>query len=136
MALSNNFDSGFNNVPSYIISGIPFVKTVSLSSGDSAYISFPFVTNSIHFSTNSSSTDRKVKIGFTPNSIANNRYFTTNRFIRNSSNVVDPAFRYRCNELYLKYDGAGTIKISVFAGLTSIPSGSFPADYESAVYGL
>ena len=136
MALGNKPQPGFHNLPSYQVSGIPFLETITLSSGDSAYVSFPFVTNFVHFSTNSSSSDRKVKIGFSPNSIANNRYFTTNRQIRNSDNIVDPAFNYRCNELYLKYDGAGSVKISIFAGLTTIPSGSFPADYEASVYSL
>ena len=136
MSLSNNFKQGFHNFPSYALSGVPFVKTFGMSAGDSVYVSFPFITNFVHVGTNSGDTDNKIKIGFTPNSIANNRYFTTNRFIRNSANVVDPVFKYRCNELYLKNDTDATIFISVTAGLTNIPSGSFPVNYENIVYGL
>ena len=137
MALSNNFKQGFHNLPSYEISGIPFVKTVSLAPGNSAYISFPYVTNFLHFTTNSSSNDRRIKIGFTPNSIANGKFIETQRMIRNSDNIVDPAFSYRCNEIYLKNDSAvGTVQISVVAGLTNIPSGSFPVNYENIVYGI
>ena len=136
MALSNTFKPGFNNLPSYEVSGVPYVENITLGSGASGYISFPFVTNFLHFNTNSSNTDRIVKVGFTPNSIANGRYFSTSRLIANADGIVDPIFRYRCNEIYLKNDSPGAVQICVIAGLTNIPSSSYPPSYEAEVYGL
>ena len=136
MALSNDFMQGFNYLPSYQVSGIPFLKTVSVSSGATVQISFPFITSFLHFNTDSSSVNRRLRIGFSANSIANGKYLETSRLIRNDSGIVDPVFMYRCKEIFVKNPGSGTIRLSVMAGLTTIPASEFPSDYESAVYGL
>ena len=137
MALGNNFTAGFGNVPSYQISGIPFFTTVLLGKNVDVHIKFPFITNFIHIFTDSTSADHRVKVGFSQNSIANGRYFETNRLIRNDAGLVDPVFEYRCKELFLRQENKGSnMRVSIAAGLTNIPVSEFPVDYEAAVYNL
>ena len=137
MALGNGFTTGFGNVPAYQISGIPFFTTVLLPKNTDVQIKFPFITNFIHIFTDSTSTAHRVKVGFSPNSIANGKYFETNRLIRNESGIVDPVFEYRCKELFLRQENrGGNMRVSIAAGLTNIPASEFPVDYEAAVYNL
>ena len=137
MALGNGFSTGFNNVPAYQISGIPFFTTVLVPKDTDVHVKFPFITNFIHIFTDSTNAAHRVKVGFSPNSIANGRYFETNRLIRNEAGIVDPVFEYRCKELFLRQENRGSsIRVSIAAGLTNIPVSEFPVDYEAAIYNL
>ena len=88
MALGNGFSTGFNNVPAYQISGIPFFTTVLVPKDTDVHVKFPFITNFIHIFTDSTNAAHRVKVGFSPNSIANGRYFETNRLIMPSKQPI------------------------------------------------
>lgn len=137
MALNNTTKTGFNNLPSYQTSGIPYIITATITAGDTYHIQFPYVTNFITFNTNSTNNDNRLKIGFSANSIDNNKYFTTNRYIVESNGILDPVLKYRCKEVYIKNSSdTAPIRVTIVAGLTDILSENFPDDYESVVYGL
>lgn len=106
---------GYNDVPAYLASGLPYV-TASSASTTPVKISFPYVTKFITIHSNTSSLD----VGFTAFGVSNSNHFTI------GSNGY-ATFEVRVKEIYLKKpSGAGTVNFQILAGLTGIPTASIP----------
>jgi len=106
---------GYNDVPAYLASGLPYV-TASAASSTPVRITFPYVTKFITIRV-----DGKLDIGFTNFGVANNSHYTT-------ANNETITFDVRVKELYLKKNagGGGDVNFHLLAGLTGIPTASIP----------
>lgn len=113
--------SGPNNVPDYLMSGIPFVTS---SKGDPVSvtprkISFPFVTR-FFVLTNLSSDP--MRLGFSENGVNG---IVTNNYLILSGNQSTPRLEIRCKEIWIRSDST-TNEYSLLAGLTCIRHDQFP----------
>lgn len=107
-------DPGYNDVPAYLASGLPYV-TASAATTTPLKITFPYITKFITIKAGGN-----LDVGFTTfgtsganhYSMANGQYLT---------------FDVRVKEIYLKKpSGAGTVSFYLLAGLTGIPTASIP----------
>jgi len=123
--------NGPNNVPSYLISGLPFVTSsvtneLNGTTGNVAKISFPFVTSAIAVTT-FGSTGGTIRLGFTENGVKGTE---THSYITlpvvNNVPTTSPQFKLRCKEIYLRADGSSTAGFSVYAELTDIDTSLLP----------
>lgn len=106
---------GYNDVPAYLASGLPYV-TASSATTTPVKISFPYVTKFITIHSNTSSLD----VGFTQLGISNSNHFTigSNGYL---------TLEVRVKEIYLKKPtGMGSVNFQILAGLTGIPTASIP----------
>ncbi len=108
-------------VPSYQLSGKPFVTTVtgSVTAGGTE-VGFPSITRWVQV-TNLGSTGQDVRIGFSANGVDG----TENDYFYQLEPAVDGTgtsgrLELRCKSLFIK-SIAGTPIITVIAGLTDIP---------------
>jgi len=121
---------GLNNVPSYLVSGIPYVTRSAVdevpSHGVDNYIkvSFPFVTRFFHVACDSSSTGN-LRFAFTENGLLDptGSYSATGN-VRNYFSLrkgeETPRLDIRCTDIYFAGD-AGVSTFEVVAGMTNIP---------------
>ena len=103
-------DPGYNDVPAYLASGLPYV-TASAASTTPLKISFPYVTKFITIR----STGGTLDVGFTSLGTDNSNHYSmaSNQYI---------TFDVRVKEIYIK----GNNKFHLLAGLTGIPTASIP----------
>lgn len=100
----------------YIVSGIPFVKTVT-QDGNTNTLTFPQLTQWIIIDNQGAGS---MKIGFTEGGVDSNEHFVVR------ATTTTPRLPIRVKSI--TYDGTGTQTFSVIAGLTAITTGSI-ADY-------
>ena len=117
---------GVGHVPSYQISGIPYVTasfTVPASGNAPEAITFPLVTKFVTVVNTHSGTNAPLRVGFSVSGIngaINNNYFT----LDNGDSYTG---EWRVESLYLLSDTtANQASASVIAGLTGIPGVSVP----------
>lgn len=106
---------GPNNVPSYQISGLPFMTGSIVSDGDTSSVSFPFVTKFIKVFNSGSN---PVSVGVTKNGVEGTNKFTI--AAGSDSGVLD----LRVRKLFIRA-GAGDVEAEVVAGLTNVLSSDF-----------
>jgi len=103
---------GPNNVPSYQMSGLPFITGSSITGGSTEAINFPFVTRFIQvFNTGSN----PVSVEVSENGVEGTNKFTVNP--GSNSGVLE----LRVKKLFLRADD-GAVEAEVVAGLTNIMS--------------
>ena len=131
MAL-NHPKPGLNNVPSYLVSGIPYVTRSIVNevpnAPNSVSVSFPFVTRFFYVHCPAGSSNN-LRFGFTANGVKDpaGAYHATgsNRnFFVIRAGAETPRIEARCTELHFAGDG-GVTSFEVVAGLTNIPSREF-----------
>jgi len=121
MAL-NHPKTGPNHVPSYQISGVPYVTA---SAGDpvdttiAKHIVFPYVTRFLII-TNLS--NNPMRIGFTKNGVKGT---VTSNYLILSGNETTERLEIRCKELFFLAD-VNTVEYSLLAGLTGVAWDQFP----------
>lgn len=105
---------GFNDVPAYLASGLPFV-TASSAPTTALKITFPYVTKFITIRAAGA-----LNVGFTPDGVSNSNHYT----MANGNYLT---MDVRVKEIYLrKPSGGGTTGFQIVAGLTGIPTASAP----------
>ena len=113
-----------NFVPEYQMSSIPYVTSSAaneVANGAGQSISFPNVSRWISVSCLAGST-KPLRVGFTENGVEST--VTANYLIVNAASNT-PRLEVKCKELWFAGDG-GTSGFSLIAGLTNIPSNTFP----------
>ena len=114
--------TGPNHVPSYQISGVPYVTA---SAGDPVdtttpkQITFPFATR--FFVVNNLS-NNPMRIGFSANGVQG---VETSNYLVLSGNETTGRLEIRCKELFFLAD-VNTVEFSVLAGLTGVEYSQFP----------
>ena len=115
---------GVGNVPSYQISGIPYITasfTVPASGTAPLRIAFPNVSKFVTVVNTHSGTNAALRVGFSVhgvNGLINNNYFT----LDNGDSYTG---EWRVESVYLLSDtNANETSASVIAGLTGIMTGS------------
>lgn len=105
---------GYNDVPAYLASGLPFV-TASSATTTPVKIDFPYVTKFITIRA-----DGALSVGFTSLGTTNSNHYT----MANNQTIT---FDIRAKEIYLKKPtGMGSVNFQILAGLTGIPTASIP----------
>ena len=106
---------GFNDVPAYLASGLPYV-TSSATTVTPVKIIFPYVTKFITIRA-----DGKLDVGFTNFGTSGVNHYT----MANNDTIT---FNIRVKEIYLKKGtgGGGSVNFHLLAGLTGIPTASIP----------
>lgn len=105
---------GYNDVPAYLASGLPYV-TASSAGATPLKISFPYITKFITVRAAGN-----LDIGFTSLGTTG-----ANHYSMVSGEYV--TFDVRVKELYFKKtSGGGTVDFHIIAGLTGIPTASIP----------
>jgi hypothetical protein len=105
---------GFNDVPAYLASGLPYV-TASSATTTPVKITFPYVTKFITIRAAGA-----LDIGFTSTGTA-----AENHYSMASGEYL--TFDIRVKEIYLKKpSGGGSVGFSLLAGLTGILTASIP----------
>lgn len=117
--------NGPNNVPSYLISGLPFVTSSAVDElngalGNVIKVEFPYVTTTFSVTTFSSA-NGTIRLGFTQNGIngVETHSYITIPVVANRP-VTTPPFNIRCKEIYLKAESSTNAGASVYASLTGI----------------
>ena len=123
-----NQGSGPNFVPSYQMSGVPFVRSSNGNdlSNIPLKISFPFVTRFIHVSNTS---EYPLRVGFSEHGVAGTvtkNYLVLSGSTANSMGQTTERLEIRCKEVWLRRDGATNAGFSLIAGLTQIEWDQFP----------
>ena len=108
-------------VPSYQISGTPWV-TGSLTAGSAAVeIRFPTVTRWVQISNNSAN---DVRIGFSKNGVDANPASNTNYYLlegqSDQTSQATVRWELRCKSIFLKRHASSDATVSIIAGLTDI----------------
>jgi hypothetical protein len=118
--------SGQANVAEYMISPLPWVSSSTVPSGSVWRIDFPYLTSEIqvHNATPGAST---VAVGFTLSGVlGSNRYLVgTNQSAGNTYVGETFSFRSRVKTMYV-VGITGSSNVSIFAGLTTVQTRSFP----------
>ena len=121
---------GLNDVPSYQVSGIPYVTRSVVNEVPAApasiKVTFPFVTRFFHIACDAGSTEN-LRFGFTANGVkdAAGNYTSTsgsnNNFFVVKKGEEMPRMDIRCTEIY--FAGNGDVSsFEIVAGLTRIPN--------------
>ena len=125
--MSSNWPSPAHNfVPEYQQSSIPFVTSSAINEiADTAIkVTFPYVTRWVQvFNTDSTAGDT-LRVGFTQNGV--NAAVTANYFILSGGQSTE-RLELKCREIWFRRNGSNNASFSLIAGLTNVPSGSFPA---------
>lgn len=114
-----------NYVPEYQQSSIPFVTS---SAGNEVTetpirVTFPYVTRWVQvFNTDQTAADA-LRVGFTQHGV--NAAVTANYLILSGGQSTE-RLELKCKELWFRSNGGASTSFSLIAGLTNIPSGSFP----------
>lgn len=105
---------GFNDVPAYLASGLPYV-TASSATTTPVKISFPYITKFITIRSAGA-----LDVGFTNLGVSG-----VNHYSMANGNFL--TFEVRVKEIYLRnHTGGGTVDFHIIAGLTGIPTASIP----------
>ena len=104
-------EPGYNHMPAYQVSGLPYVTSSTATDTPPFKVSFPYVTKFITIRADGGSLD----IGFTLNGTNNSNHYT----LPNNGVLT---MEVRVKEMYVK----GTSTFHVVAGLTGIPTASIP----------
>jgi len=129
--------AGPNDVPSYQLSGVPFVTS---SNGAEATatpvrVEFPYTTR---FFVVSETAGQKLRVGFTEagvnalgglsSSIDGESTANRKNYFVLAANSTTEKMEIRCKELWFRRDGAGGTDagFSIMAGMTPIPGKNFP----------
>jgi hypothetical protein len=105
----NHAKPGYGNVPSYQVSGVPYVVTGSTSTSAVTTINFPYVTNDIYIRSRGTA----LAVGFSASGVLP----STTRFTLEDNESC--TLNVRTNSIYLMAT-AGTVIYEVVAGLTFI----------------
>jgi len=121
--------AGINHVPSYQISGIPYVTSSNLqectSETTSIRVQFPYVTSWIIVQcTGSATSNGTLKFGFSDNGVTSRAKVSDNRFFILKDGQSTPRLELRCKELYFARSGSVSTGFNVIAGLTTIVRGN------------
>jgi hypothetical protein len=112
MSESFIYSSGLGNVPSYQVSGIPFV-TGGVSATTIKSVSFPYVTRWIYVVNNGSG---DLRIGFSQNGVQGSRYITV-QASGTGKNTTSIRMEVKATQLWF----SGSTSVDIMAGLTTIP---------------
>lgn len=107
------YSSGLGNVPSYQVSGIPFV-TGGVSATTIKSVSFPYVTRWIYVVNNGSG---DLRIGFSQNGVQGSRYITV-QASGTGKDTTSIRMEVKATELWF----SGSTSVDIMAGLTTIPT--------------
>lgn len=128
--------AGPNDVPSYQMSGVPFVTSSNGAEASTTPIkvTFPYVTK--FFAVSNLTGNADLRVGFTEAGVnatgglsgsidgesdANRKnYFVVRR------ETATENMEIRCKELWFRRDGATDVAFSLLAGMTPIPGKNFP----------
>jgi hypothetical protein len=109
---------GLNNVPSYQVSGQPFVTGGIDCSAGPVKITFPSVTRWVMVANNVITLGVDVKVGFSEAGVSGDYYFTVpNRGGAPGLYPTTGPLELKVSELWI----TGSTDVDVMAGLTSIP---------------
>ncbi len=103
---------GEKTASEYIVSGIPFAKTV-VQDGNTNQLTFPNLTQWIIVSNAGAAA---MKFGFTSGGVDNDEHFVV------AATSTSAKFDVRTKSIW--YDGTSTQSFSVMAGLTAVTTGS------------
>jgi len=103
-------EPGYNHMPAYQVSGLPYVTSSTAASGNPVCLQFPYVTKDFTISATGGATT----FAFTANGLVG-----TNKFTVPSGQTV--TFDFRVKEMWI----TGST-FSLAAGLTGIPTASVP----------
>jgi len=112
MSESFIYSSGLGNVPSYQVSGIPFV-TGGVSATTIKSVSFPYVTRWIYVVNNGSG---DLRIGFSQNGVQGSRYITV-QASGTGKDTTSIRMEVKATQLWF----SGSTSVDIMAGLTTIP---------------
>ena len=117
----DNFQIGANDVPSYQLSGVPFVTgssgdTIPASSGTPIRVAFP---NPTRFFVVHNTSAHPLRVGFTENGVKYPANLTANYFIL-SGNQTTGRLELRCKELFLLSDSSKKAGYTLLTGLTPV----------------
>lgn len=104
-------EPGYNHMPAYQVSGLPYVTSSTATDTPPFKVSFPYITKFITIRADGGSLD----IGFTLNGVNN-----SNHYVLPNNGVL--TMEVRVKEMYIK----GTSTFHLVAGLTGIPTASIP----------
>jgi len=107
------YSSGLGNVPSYQVSGIPFV-TGGVSATTIKSVSFPYVTRWIYVVNNGSG---DLRIGFSQNGVQGSRYITV-QASGTGKDTTSIRMEVKATQLWF----SGSTSVDIMAGLTTIPA--------------
>lgn len=111
MALMNNNRPGYNSLPDYMVPGVPWVTSSTVS----GIVKFEFGTVTRSLTVKNVAGAPNIKVAFTQNGLSTN-YFE----LQTGESISD---QLRVTELYVS--GSGNT-VSVLAGVTAIPQGYAP----------
>jgi hypothetical protein len=124
--------NGPNNVPSYQISGLPFVTSSIAdelvgSSANVVRVQFPYITSAIAV-TGVSTSAGVIRMGFTENGVKGQEThnYITIPVVANRP-ITTPQFNIRCKEIFLMAESSYDAGFSVYAELTGISTNLLPA---------
>ena len=107
------YSSGLGNVPSYQVSGIPFV-TGGVSATTIKSVSFPYVTRWIYVVNNGTG---DLRIGFSQNGVQGSRYITV-QASGTGKDTTSIRMEVKATQLWF----SGSTSVDIMAGLTTIPA--------------
>jgi hypothetical protein len=113
MSESFIYSSGLGNVPSYQVSGIPWVSG-GISATTIKSVSFPYVTRWIYVVNNGTG---DLKVGFSQNGVQGTRYFTVQASGTAGKDTTTIRLEVKATELWF----SGSTSVDIVAGLTTIP---------------
>jgi hypothetical protein len=119
MSESFIYSSGLGNVPSYQVSGIPFV-TGGINATTATKVSFPYVTRWVQIMNTGNTA---LKVGFSQNGVQGTRYLTIPQI--STAGGTEPTtfpksdiWEIKVTEIWL----SGSSNVDIIAGLTTIPT--------------
>lgn len=112
---------GLNNTAEYMTSGLPWVSSSAIPSGSTWRVDFPYVTSHLLIQ-NAGSTASQLGVGFSLSGTQG-----SNRFLLSSTTTTQGQLSHhiRVATLYVTALTNG-VTASIFAGLTTIPTRTFP----------
>jgi len=114
---------GLGHTPSYQSSGIPWLKSDTITSTVTSY-EFPNVTKFITILAHGTANNKTVKIAFSENGLSTN-YFT----LYPGEQVT---LEVKVKEIFMTKGDTNDIDVSVCAGLTNIPAGALQGNWSGS----
>lgn len=121
MTTLNVVRPGIGNTSSFQSSGIPWVKTETISSGNSTSMSFNLVTKFISVTNGNSTAGENLKVAFSTAGL------TSNYFLVGPGQTV--TLEVKVTDVYLAPAGAYAVVASLAAGLTNIDASQVPDNW-------